>query len=121
VRTISRNCPFASNGRHGDLSGIAQSVGDHRHHQAGACVGTGGSSANFAVAKRKDSARPGRRWEVERVPAELQPGRRQALPAPLVDFSPHPSDRKSTRLNSSHVKISYAVYCLKKKNKAIKL
>src|SRR5690606_41308840 len=26
------------------------------------------------------------------------------------------SDRKSTRLNSSHVKISYAVFCLKKKN-----
>src|SRR5690625_6192049 len=26
-------------------------------------------------------------------------------------------DRKSTRLNSSHVAISYAVFCLKKKNK----
>src|SRR5690606_40387901 len=26
------------------------------------------------------------------------------------------ADRKSTRLNSSHVKISYAVFCLKKKN-----
>ena len=31
------------------------------------------------------------------------------LVAPLV------GDRKSTRLNSSHVKISYAVFCLKKK------
>src|SRR5690606_25531453 len=29
-------------------------------------------------------------------------------------------DRKSTRLNSSHVKISYAVFCLKKKKKNIK-
>src|SRR5690606_40382936 len=28
-------------------------------------------------------------------------------------------DRKSTRLNSSHVKISYAVFCLKKKKKII--
>src|SRR5690606_40820746 len=28
-------------------------------------------------------------------------------------------DRKSTRLNSSHVKISYAVFCLKKKKKRI--
>jgi len=28
-----------------------------------------------------------------------------------------PPDRKSTRLNSSHVKISYAVFCLKKKKK----
>src|SRR5690625_6923421 len=27
----------------------------------------------------------------------------------------HPLDRKSTRLNSSHVAISYAVFCLKKK------
>src|SRR6266511_5883141 len=27
------------------------------------------------------------------------------------------ADRKSTRLNSSHVKISYAVFCLKKKNR----
>src|SRR5690606_41472504 len=27
------------------------------------------------------------------------------------------SDRKSTRLNSSHVKISYAVFCLKKKTR----
>src|SRR5438874_8791389 len=29
-------------------------------------------------------------------------------------------DRKSTRLNSSHVEISYAVFCLKKKKKKIK-
>src|SRR2546430_7127023 len=28
-----------------------------------------------------------------------------------------PADRKSTRLNSSHSQISYAVFCLKKKNK----
>src|SRR5207249_10422312 len=28
-----------------------------------------------------------------------------------------PADRKSTRLNSSHVSISYAVFCLKKKKK----
>src|SRR5690554_5920725 len=28
-------------------------------------------------------------------------------------------DRKSTRLNSSHVRISYAVFCLKKKKKTI--
>src|SRR5690625_6722085 len=34
--------------------------------------------------------------------------------APLGDSA---LDRKSTRLNSSHVAISYAVFCLKKKNK----
>src|SRR5699024_12760129 len=32
-------------------------------------------------------------------------------------YSNHPIDRKSTRLNSSHVSISYAVFCLKKKIK----
>src|SRR3712207_6949756 len=30
---------------------------------------------------------------------------------------PRGQDRKSTRLNSSHANISYAVFCLKKKNK----
>src|SRR5690349_22391085 len=30
------------------------------------------------------------------------------------------ADRKSTRLNSSHVEISYAVFCLKKKKKTLK-
>src|SRR5690554_7664482 len=31
----------------------------------------------------------------------------------------HAEDRKSTRLNSSHVRISYAVFCLKKKKQHI--
>src|SRR5690606_39755393 len=38
----------------------------------------------------------------------------QGAAALLVDALQ--ADRKSTRLNSSHVKISYAVFCLKKKN-----
>src|SRR5438067_9185342 len=40
--------------------------------------------------------------EKETAPRSRSPARRQ--------------DRKSTRLNSSHVSISYAVFCLKKKN-----
>src|SRR2546422_8066657 len=36
-----------------------------------------------------------------------------------ADLRGHLSDRKSTRLNSSHGYISYAVFCLKKKNKNI--
>src|SRR5260221_5011177 len=32
------------------------------------------------------------------------------------EFPEHGTDRKSTRLNSSHTVISYAVFCLKKKN-----
>src|SRR5256885_8700350 len=34
----------------------------------------------------------------------------------LLDIAQHEVDRKSTRLNSSHLVISYAVFCLKKKN-----
>src|SRR2546430_8683462 len=41
--------------------------------------------------------------------------RRTAFPAPSCVRSP--ADRKSTRLNSSHSQISYAVFCLKKKKK----
>src|SRR5690606_40258482 len=37
----------------------------------------------------------------------------------LKDRGRFDKDRKSTRLNSSHVKISYAVFCLKKKNKVL--
>src|SRR5699024_7975334 len=33
-----------------------------------------------------------------------------------TDYVVEEGDRKSTRLNSSHVSISYAVFCLKKKN-----
>src|SRR5690606_40535990 len=36
---------------------------------------------------------------------------------PIHGVIPVTVDRKSTRLNSSHVKISYAVFCLKKKKK----
>src|SRR5690606_41916507 len=39
-----------------------------------------------------------------------------ALSAARVAFNVEQLDLKSTRLNSSHVKISYAVFCLKKKN-----
>src|SRR5690242_21172546 len=34
---------------------------------------------------------------------------------PMAEIELAPLDRKSTRLNSSHMSISYAVFCLKKK------
>src|SRR5437667_5750694 len=37
-----------------------------------------------------------------------------------ADFTSQCGDRKSTRLNSSHITISYAVFCLKKKNNETK-
>src|SRR5439155_25000744 len=57
-------------------------------------------------------------------PRQLGPGAGQARPrvgmlaeatAEFLARLPE-QDRKSTRLNSSHVAISYAVFCLKKKN-----
>src|SRR3712207_8449576 len=49
---------------------------------------------------------PERRGSERRL-GPLEPGGRSVTAAP--------SDRKSTRLNSSHANISYAVFCLKKK------
>src|SRR2546426_7616666 len=52
-----------------------------------------------------------------------QRGERRGQGAPSLVLEPvqrplqRPLDRKSTRLNSSHLVISYAVFCLKKKKK----
>src|SRR5256885_12653736 len=43
-------------------------------------------------------------------------GQRSKRPARESSSCRRPGDRKSTRLNSSHLVISYAVFCLKKKN-----
>src|SRR5436305_3315974 len=40
---------------------------------------------------------------------------RSRSPYPNTLYFGYTKDRKSTRLNSSHVRISYAVFCLKKK------
>src|SRR2546421_5016973 len=63
------------------------------------------------------------------LPIYLLPGQRRDVPVRAVrrqhgarqrDQRRHPlqvGDRKSTRLNSSHDQISYAVFCLKKKKR----
>src|SRR3712207_7414749 len=56
----------------------------------------------------------GRRDEAHR--REAQPHRPPAR-APAQEGPRPREDRKSTRLNSSHANISYAVFCLKKKKK----
>src|SRR5439155_16775697 len=48
----------------------------------------------------------------------LPRGAAEVDPLLQVHRAPRRGDRKSTRLNSSHVAISYAVFCLKKKNAA---
>src|SRR5256885_12278267 len=59
----------------------------------------------------------------QHVPARLdgldplgRVAQRHARHAGEVGLLLHTADRKSTRLNSSHLVISYAVFCLKKKN-----
>src|SRR5690606_41650597 len=78
--------------------------GRPRHAAAAGGVprGTGGSPACPAPAA-DDRPRGDRRGHPDLV---------RVVGLPLVLLHP---DRKSTRLNSSHVKISYAVFCLKKK------
>src|SRR5690606_40197017 len=64
----------------------------------------------------RDGARVVRRGAVGATHADLQPDRRPPPAHPADQDQQRPrEDRKSTRLNSSHVKISYAVFCLKKK------
>src|SRR5215510_12228067 len=48
--------------------------------------------------------------------AAAAPASAGSPPSSTAPAIPAPADRKSTRLNSSHVAISYAVFCLKKKN-----
>src|SRR3712207_6884230 len=68
---------------------------------------------------RSDGPRPARWAKFRRTmrDASSEPGCSgdQEQPCPDDDGSDG-SDRKSTRLNSSHANISYAVFCLKKKN-----
>src|SRR5690625_6020912 len=59
--------------------------------------------------------------EVAKIPravscphSQASPRHRAKMRQPIKN-----TDRKSTRLNSSHVVISYAVFCLKKKNKTL--
>src|SRR5438067_9909149 len=62
------------------------------------------------------SAEAGKRGASLRIRAQV----RSQEGGPDIDYlfaDAKRGDRKSTRLNSSHVSISYAVFCLKKKNK----
>src|SRR3712207_7715383 len=71
---------------------------------------------------RADRSRPGLveggrggRTAVAAVAPRIAPGHGSDDPARLLRLGGVFLDRKSTRLNSSHANISYAVFCLKKK------
>src|SRR5438105_9039182 len=77
----------------------------------------------FVVATRHPQLLPvgGHVPHIRAAPARHRPGRDDLL-VPRIEHgdgaraaAPAPRDRKSTRLNSSHEWISYAVFCLKKK------
>src|SRR3989442_9945943 len=79
--------------------------------------------ANMKLVKRALVHSGNKSFPNTRIAACLQLVR---LPVPSVEAANHRNftrvgrphgerDRKSTRLNSSHVRISYAVFCLKKK------
>src|SRR5207249_7646355 len=58
-----------------------------------------------------------RRLQLLHGPLEITPLLLRTAPVQTADDADRSlEDRKSTRLNSSHVSISYAVFCLKKKN-----
>src|SRR5437660_3372998 len=64
-----------------------------------------------------DQPRPIGRADADRVVVEVIGRVVQPRGLAIADEDEGTGDRKSTRLNSSHVAISYAVFCLKKKNK----
>src|SRR5437899_7798048 len=80
-----------------------------------------GSSAQAVIAKRLSEPIPHIRTVRESVPEAIEQAVSKALAkAPADRYSSAAEftrDRKSTRLNSSHLGISYAVFCLKKKTK----
>src|SRR5260221_9382534 len=71
-----------------------------------------GDHASRARLGRSHAVEPG---ELERS-ASATPALRQSRAALLLPLEGPARDRKSTRLNSSHTVISYAVFCLKKIN-----
>src|SRR5207253_9670143 len=80
-----------------------------RSERVGSQPGPPGHNGRRRLHLVKKSTHPECATEEERV------HERRAL-ARGADDEPGDGDRKSTRLNSSHVAISYAVFCLKKKN-----
>src|SRR3712207_7628619 len=69
------------------------------------------------ICRRTPPGSPGSPRAPSPCTAACTPRRRR----PAASASHRRSDRKSTRLNSSHANISYAVFCLKKKNNCTRL
>src|SRR5690606_40279395 len=92
----AERCPPARSDTHGDAT--------PRRERGAASAG----------GRRAQGGGRSRACHLQRARQHAGGGGPRAHPAYLVGAD-RPPDRKSTRLNSSHVKISYAVFCLKKK------
>src|SRR3712207_7786828 len=75
--------------------GVLQTLDVH-----GVLLGAGGTEEGSSAARRQD---------------KVVVGEGTLVRPHLASLEVYPRDRKSTRLNSSHANISYAVFCLKKK------
>src|SRR3712207_7426052 len=74
--------------------------------------------AQVAIVKQKKHTRawrPGEKATRRNPPSETDEDEQQRLVQVAIIRQKEEKDRKSTRLNSSHANISYAVFCLKKK------
>src|SRR5205814_5549550 len=101
---------FRGNGRAGSCCGTRPDIGAQKDESA-ASAGRVARRVGFAEKKRQTKAGQGRyRPALEAQGSARNPQRRSRA----CRFK---RDRKSTRLNSSHLGISYAVFCLKKKKK----
>src|SRR5690606_39423887 len=91
---------------------LLRAMADALEADAAAILGANARDVEAAAAKGVGSAMQDRlRLDEKRLKGVADALREVAgLPDPVAQV-----DRKSTRLNSSHVKISYAVFCLKKK------
>src|SRR5258708_28135164 len=98
------HCRPPHNEYHATRGGMAMTV-DYTRRKLLRTAATGGAALAVAA-----NAAPS---------AAQAPARRPNIVFILADDMGYAEDRKSTRLNSSHQIISYAVFCLKKKKKKI--
>src|SRR2546427_5511289 len=126
--------PFRHPGRRprfGLLAALLQELGDEaRPARLVACAHAGAIVAVEVFVEENQVApvgvplerfRPAEDRPAPVLAAQKDPGEPpRELAGDLPEVQPYPGpgrDRKSTRLNSSHSQISYAVFCLKKKKK----
>src|SRR5690606_41115056 len=110
----------------GGLHAVAALDGDQQRRDGETVMATGRRHRGEGLDDLSDAAAPaqlgdeGRHRETVVLPGGAGGdglADRGGVVAPGPTSRDDERDRKSTRLNSSHVKISYAVFCLKKKKK----